>query len=81
MKRWFPVLSLGIRTQIQTTLTTIIATAVLHNMLIATNKPLVIDETLLIADMLDQVPLLPVRQVYNAVQRHLIETDLTEIEI
>eukprot|EP00102_Acyrthosiphon_pisum_P014829 XP_008185090.1 PREDICTED: putative nuclease HARBI1 [Acyrthosiphon pisum] len=63
-KRRFPVLSLGIRTQIQTTLTTIIATAVLHNMLIAANEPLVIDETLLTADMLDQVPVL----------RHLIET-------
>ncbi|CAI6368620.1 unnamed protein product [Macrosiphum euphorbiae] len=73
-KRRFPVLSLGIRTQIQTTLTTIIATAVLHNMLIAANEPLVIDETLLTADMLDQVPVLPVRQAGNAVQRHLIET-------
>lgn len=43
-------------------------------MLIVENEPLVIDETLLTADMLDQVPVLPIRQAGNAVQRHLIET-------
>jgi len=38
------------------------------------NESLVIDETLLTADMLNQVPALPVQQAGNAVQRHLIET-------
>lgn len=73
-KRRFPVLSLGIRTQVQTTLTTIIATAVLHNMLVAANESLPIDETIINIDMLEQIPVLPVPQVFNTVRRDLIET-------
>jgi len=46
----------------------------LQNVLIVAIGPLVIDESLLTADMLDQVPVLPVQQAGNAVQRHLIET-------
>jgi len=43
-------------------------------MLIAANEPLVIDYSILTIDMLEQVPVLPVLQTGNAVQRHLIET-------
>lgn len=73
-KRRFPVLSVGIRTQVQTTLATIMATAVLHNMLINANDPLPINETLINEDLLQEVPVLPIRQTENAVRRNLIET-------
>lgn len=43
-------------------------------MLIAANEPLVIDDSILTIDMLEQVPVLPVQQTGNAVQRNLIET-------
>ena len=39
-KRWFPVLSLGLRTKLQTTLIVIVATAVLHNIAIETRDEL-----------------------------------------
>jgi len=40
-------------------------------MLIAANEPLVIDDSILTIDMLEQVPVLPVRQTGNAIQRNL----------
>ncbi|XP_060855453.1 putative nuclease HARBI1 [Metopolophium dirhodum] len=73
-KRRFPVLLVGIRTQIPTTLVTIIATAVLHNMLINSNDPLPVDETLLIEDLRQQVPVFLVPQTGNIKRRTLIDT-------
>lgn len=45
-------------------------------MLIATNEPLVIDGSIHTIDILEQVPVLPVRQtgMQYRLQRHLIET-------
>lgn len=73
-KRRFPVLTVGVRTQIPTTLLTIIATAVLHNMLIKANDPLPIDDTLLNENLLQQVPVYPVQQTGIIARRTLIET-------
>ncbi|KAF0714735.1 putative nuclease HARBI1, partial [Aphis craccivora] len=73
-KRRFPVLSVRIRTQIPTTLVTIIATAVLHNMLIKSNDPLPVDETLLVDDLRQQVPVFLVPQTGNIKRRTLINT-------
>lgn len=50
------------------------ATAVLHNMLMNANDPLPMDENLLNEDLLQEVPVLPVRQAGNVVRRTLIET-------
>lgn len=68
------MLSVGIRTQIPTTLVTIIATAVLHNMLIHSNDPLPVDETLLIEDLRQQVPVFLVPQIGNIKRKQLIDT-------
>jgi len=68
------VLSVGIRTHIPTTLVTIIATAVLHNMLIKSNDPLPIDENFLIEDLRQQVPVSLVPQTGNIKRRTLIDT-------
>lgn len=50
------------------------ATAVLHTMLMNANDPLPMDENLLNEDLLQEVPVLPVRQAGNVVRRTLIET-------
>eukprot|EP00102_Acyrthosiphon_pisum_P023861 XP_016661071.1 PREDICTED: putative nuclease HARBI1 [Acyrthosiphon pisum] len=73
-KRRLSVLSVGVRTQIPTTLFTIIATAVLHNMLIKAYDPLPIDDTLLNENLLQQVPVYPVQQTGNIASRTLIKT-------
>lgn len=72
-KRRFPVLSNGIRTKVQTTLTTIIATAVLHNMLVRANEPLPINDIILNEDVLQQVSVLPIGQTGNTIRRNLID--------
>lgn len=73
-KRRFPILSVGVRTQIPITLPTTIATAILHNMLIKANDPLPLDDTLLDEDLFQQVLVFPVRQTGNVIRRTLIET-------
>jgi len=44
LKRGFPVLSVGIRTQPRTALTTIVATAVLYNILLKQNNEMPLNE-------------------------------------
>lgn len=43
-------------------------------MLVKANDPLPIDDTLLNEDLLQQVPVLPVRQIGNTIRRNLIDT-------
>lgn len=50
------------------------ATAVLHNMLINANDPLPINETMINEDLLQEIPVLPIRQTGNVMRRNLIET-------
>lgn len=74
MKRRFPVLSVGIRTQPKTALTTIVATAVLYNILLKQNDEMPLNEQLLDNNLLEELPALPVRQIGNVVRNDLIET-------
>lgn len=67
MKRRFPVLSVGLRNQPKSALTTIVATAVLHNILLKQND-LQID-----GDLFEELDALPVQQVGNAVRNNIIE--------
>ncbi|KAE9521249.1 hypothetical protein AGLY_018341 [Aphis glycines] len=74
LKRRFPVLSVGIRTQPKTALTTIVATAVLYNILLKLNDEMPLNEQLLDNNLLEELPLLPVRQIGNVVRNDTIET-------
>ncbi|XP_069695193.1 putative nuclease HARBI1 [Periplaneta americana] len=70
-KRRFPVLALGMRTKISTTLATIVATAVLHNIANEHNENL--PEGDVDVEVVD-VPVEPVRNNGNATRRALINT-------
>lgn len=76
LKRRFPVLAVGIRTKLSTTMATIVATAVLYNFLLKEKDeiPREIDNYLIDIELLQVIPTLPIRQLGNAERSHLINT-------
>ncbi|XP_001951909.1 putative nuclease HARBI1 [Acyrthosiphon pisum] len=76
LKRRFPVLAVGIRTKLSTTMATIVATAVLYNFLLKEKDeiPQEIDNHLIDIELLQEIPTLPIRQLGNAERSHLINT-------
>lgn len=75
-KRRFPVLAIGMRTKLSTTMATIVATAVLYNILLQQKDdlPQELDDTFVDNELFQEIPTLPTRQLGNAVRTDLIET-------
>lgn len=75
-KRRFPVLALGMRTQLNTAMMTIVATAVLYNILKQQNDELPEDdhENIINNEILNQVYVNPARQTGNLVRTQLINS-------
>lgn len=74
-KRRFPVLAIGMRTKLSTSMATIVATAVLHNILLQQKDDLPQElDTFVDNELFQKIPTLPIRQLGNAVRTNLIET-------
>jgi len=75
-KRRFPVLALGIRTQLNTAMMTIVATAVLYNILKQQNDELPEDDhqNIINNEILNPVYVNPARQTGNLVRTQLINS-------
>ena len=74
-KKRFPVSARGMRTNLQTTLRTIVATAVLHNFAIQRNDDLPAHENLPNEILMLEIHAEPARQQQsNATRTYLIET-------
>lgn len=71
LKRRFPVLSVGLRIQPKSALNTIVATAVLHNILLKQNDTMPQND--LQIELFEELDALPVQQVGNAVRNDIIE--------
>lgn len=67
-------MSVGIRTQPKTALTTIVATAVLYNILLNQHDEMPQNEHQYENDILEEIPAVPVNEVGNHVRINLIET-------
>lgn len=77
-KRRFPVLAVGIRTQLNTTMMTIVATAVLYNMLKQQNDEMPEDhDNIINNELLNAVYVNPARQTGNLVRTQLINSVFT----
>ncbi|CAI6355704.1 unnamed protein product [Macrosiphum euphorbiae] len=76
-KRRFPVIAVGIRTQLNTTMTTIVATAVLYNILKEQGDEMPADEYAVDNDLLLEIDMNPVRQTGNLVRGQLIDLVFT----
>lgn len=71
----FPVLAIGMRTKLSTSMATIFATAVLHNILLQQKDDLPQELDAFVDNVLFQeIPTLPIRQLGNAVRTNLIKT-------
>ncbi|XP_060882080.1 putative nuclease HARBI1 [Metopolophium dirhodum] len=73
LKRRFPVLSVGLRIQPKSALITIVATAVLHNILLKQNDTMPQNDLQIDDELFEELDALPVQQVGNAVRNNLIE--------
>lgn len=73
LKRRFPVLSIGLRNQPKSALTTIVATAVLHNILLKQNDTMPQHDMQIDDDLFEELDALPVQQVGNSVRNDIIE--------
>jgi len=67
------VIAVGIRTQLNTTMTTIVATAVLYNILKEHFDEMLADESAVDNDLLLEIDMNPVRQTGNLVRGQLID--------
>lgn len=76
LKRRFPVLAVGIRTKLNTTMATIVATAVLYNILLQEKDeiPQELDDNFYDTEVFQEIPTLPTRQLGNAERSNLINT-------
>lgn len=76
-KRRFPVLAIGLRTKEDTTMATIVATAVLHNLLIQENDVMPPEDIVDDQELFQEITTLPIarqNEVGNAVRTNLINT-------
>jgi len=74
-KRRFPVLAVGIRTQLNTAMMTIVATAILYNILKQQNDEMPEDhENIISNEILNAVYVNPARQTGNLVRTQLINS-------
>ncbi|CAI6357630.1 unnamed protein product [Macrosiphum euphorbiae] len=72
-KRRFPVLAIGIRTKLSTTMNTIVATAVLYNILLLQKDEIPLEEDNLVDnELFEELPSIPTRQLGNAARSNLI---------
>jgi len=67
-------LSIGIRTQPKTALTTVVATAVLYNILLKQHDVMPQNDQQDENHILEEIPAAPVNQVGNVVRNNLIQT-------
>lgn len=76
-KRRFPVLAIGLRTNEDTTMATIVATAVLHNLLIQENDVMPPEDMVDDQELFQEITTLPIarqNEIGNAVRTNLINT-------
>lgn len=76
-KRRFPVLAIGLRTKEDTTMATIVATAVLHNLLIQENDVMPPEDIVDNQELFQEITTLPIarqNEIGNAVRTNLINT-------
>lgn len=74
-KRRFPVLAIGLRTKEETTMATIVATAVLHNLLIQENDVMPPEDIVDDQELFQEITTLPIarqNEIGNAVRTNLI---------
>lgn len=66
---------MGVKTKLSTTMSIIVAAAVLHNMLRIHNDPMPQDDIDEInPENFQEIPVLPIRQIGNVFRTHLINT-------
>lgn len=73
LKRRFPVLSVGLRIQPKSALNTIVATAVLHNILLKQNDTMPQNDLQIDDELFEELYALPVQQIGNVVRNNIIE--------
>jgi len=76
-KRRFSVLAIGLRTNEDTTMATIVATAVLHNLLIQENDVMPPEDMVDDQELFQEITTLPIarqNEIGNAVRTNLINT-------
>jgi hypothetical protein len=74
LRKRFPVLAIGIHTQLITTMVSIVTTEVLHNFLLQEKDeiPYEVDNHVIDTKLFQEIPTLPIHQLGNAERSHLI---------